>query len=84
MLFVNVLSKITSDFFREILLLSFFVVGLCHISCQLIVVQLSVVQGLMSPAYWCVAPTGLAGVALCFTACLISYAPTGLYEATQK
>ena len=77
MLFVNVLSKITSDFFREILLLLFF--------CRWVVqYQLSVVQGLTSPAYWSVAPSELAGVALCFTACLISYAPTGLYEATQK
>ena len=36
MLFVSILRKITSDFFREILLLLFFfVVGLCNISCQL-------------------------------------------------
>ena len=51
MLFINVLSKITSDFLW----------GYCgfHFCCRVVQYQLSVVQGLMSPAYWSVAPTGL-------------------------
>jgi len=65
---------------------SIFVVGLCNISCQLcrdlrrLLIGLSPLRGLV-----CLS----AGVALRFTACLISYAPTGLCviarnEAIQK
>ena len=51
MLFVNILSKFTSNFYGDIAVAIF---------CRWVVqYQLSVVQGLMSPAYWSVAPTGL-------------------------